>query len=192
MERNGVQLIDFYMQSIENRTSDGEPTYVDKEFIRITSPGGKEAIEREVKPEDKVVYIGQYNAFKNGVHYEGEGFKLKDVSFLSKAEIENCQRAKVYTVEQLASMDDIGAKAVGLGAQTLRQKAQNWLEGKKNIDSVVSKVNALEQQIHSQKDLVNTITTLKSDNEKKDIKISDLQNQIEELMKKPLDDKKKK
>lgn len=190
MERNGVQLIDFYMQSVEHRGPDGQPGYVDKEFIRITNPGGKDAIEREVKPEDKSNWANHYRAFKEGETFEGDGFKLRDTSFLTKAEIDICKAAKIFTVEQLSSVDEIGCKMLGLNAKMLIQKAQNWLAGSKSVDKLVSKINALEQQMHSQESLVNTIQSLKTENEKKDIKLGELQNQIEELMKKSPEKKK--
>lgn len=185
MTSNGVQIVEYYMHPVEVRDTDGNPNYQDREFIRIINPGGKDVIEREVRDSDKVTWISQYQAFKNNVEYEGEGTKLTDVSFLSKAEIEMCKKGKIFTIEQLASINDVGMKALGMGARTLTQKAINWLDGRKNIDTVVNKLYALEKKVEAQADIAAAYEGTKADIVKKDATIADLRNQIDELMRKP-------
>lgn len=181
MNNNGVQLIQFYTDPVEVRTAEGQPNYEDREWIRITNPGGKDVIEREVRDSDTITYMAQYAAFKKGEVFEGEGFKLRDVSFLSKAEQENCRKAQIFTVEQLAGINDIGMRALGMNGRTLSQKAKDWLDGKKNIDVIVNKVNALEQQLNGQQEMLGAYNGIKADNVKKDATIAELRNQIEEL-----------
>lgn len=182
MNNNGVQLIQFYIDPVEVRTAEGQPNYEDREWIRITNPGGKDVIERVVKDSDTITYMAQYAAFKKGEVFEGEGFKLRDVSFLSKSELENCKRAQIFTVEQLAGINDIGMKALGMNGRTLSQKAKDWLDGKKNIDVIVNKVNALEQTLASQQDQLGALNAVKAESAKKDVTISDLRNQLDELL----------
>ncbi len=185
MTSNGVQIVEYYISPVEVRDTDGNPNYQDREFIRIINPGGKDVVEREVRDTDKVTWMAQYQAFKNNVEFEGEGTKLSDISLLSKAEIEMCKKGKIYTVEQLSSLNDVGMKALGMGARTLTQKATNWLDGRKNIDTIVNKLHALEKKVESQADVATAYEGAKADVIKKDATIADLRNQIDELMRKP-------
>ncbi len=180
-----VQLVEFYMESVERRDSAGNPIYEDREFVRITNPAGKDIVEREVKPEDKVTYIAQYQAFKDGIVYEGEGIKLKDTSFLSKSEIETCRAAKVFTVEQLANVDENGLKALGLNALALKQKAENWLKGRTSADSLVNQINTLERRLDEYDALKQEVLAKNQVIANKDAELAELKSKISELMSKP-------
>lgn len=181
METLGVQYVEFFISSLEQRDENGNPKYVEKEFVRITNPGGKDVAEREVQEKDKVTYMAQYKAFKDGVAYEGEGFKLRDCAFLTKSEIEMCIRAKIYTVEALAGVEENGMKALGLDAHTLRKKAENWLKSRSSADTLVNQINALEKRLDDQAELVQELQIAKNQLSNKDSQIKELQEKIESL-----------
>jgi len=182
METLGVQYVEFFISSLEQRDENGNPKYVEKEFVRITNPGGKDVAEREVQEKDKIAYMAQYKAFKDGVTYEGEGFKLRDCAFLTKSEIEMCVRAKIYTVEALAGVEENGMKALGLDAHTLRTKAENWIKSRSSADALVNQINALEKRLDAQSDLVNELQMTKGLLSEKDVQIKELNEKIQSLM----------
>lgn len=181
MEMLGVQHVEFFMNSLEARDENGNPQYIEREFVRITNPGGKDVAEREVQEKDKVTYMAQYKAFKDGVVYEGEGFKLRDVAFLSKNEIDMCARAKIYTVEQLAGVEENGIKALGLNGYDLKKKAENWIKGRTGADALVNQITALEKRLDAQADLVTELQTAKGQIVSKDLMIKELTEKIEAL-----------
>jgi hypothetical protein len=144
---NAVQLIEFYQEAVEDRVAtqeSGGPVCKDVDYCRIINPGGRDIVERAVTdyienlnhqikaatvgaPQLKERFVKLYENWKLNRDPEMPGVKLKDIPLLSPAELKTVTNAKIFTVEQLAEIGEIGLGALGMGARELQKKAKNYL-----------------------------------------------------------------
>lgn len=144
---NAVQLIEFYQEAVEDRAAtqeSGGPVCRDVDYCRIINPGGRDVVERpaldylagldhQIKAGTvgaqalKERFVKLYDNWKVNRDPELPGVKLKDIPLLSPAELKTVTNAKIFTVEQLAEVGEVGLSALGMGARELQKKAKNYL-----------------------------------------------------------------
>jgi hypothetical protein len=184
---NAVQLIEFYQEAVEDRAATQEAGGIvcrDVDYCRIINPGGRDVVERPVvdyiasldhqikagtvgAAPLKERFVKLYDNWKANRDPELPGVKLKDIPLLSPAELKTATNAKIFTVEQLAEVGEIGLSALGMGARELQKKAKNYLlamndQGKLVQENIkVSEENAaLKAEL---KELQETVALLKAE-----------------------------
>lgn len=152
----------FETRAVEDRAASiaaGGMKTKDVDYVVITPVGTKDEIPRVVSEwlshlkvqvqqerlpdEHRVHYNKCYEAWKAGQELPVEGTPLRIWPVISPSQLANCLSANVRTVEDLASMNGEAATRIGMGAVELKQKAEAWLKGAKDIGVVVQMNSAL-------------------------------------------------
>ncbi len=131
----------------------GRPVHVQMDYIRIQQPGERDCILRPAHDGDRRRFRNHWQAYQEGRTNIPEGTQLS-VLFPNNPEIvENLKVDKVFTVEQLAGLNDTQIQNIGMGARAWQQKAAEYLavafEGKgmhavtKQLEQLVAQVAAL-------------------------------------------------
>lgn len=146
-------FVQFYvapMRDDDATAAEGRPIFRDTEFIRIQQPGNLlSRIERPVRETDKQRFPRQYQAFRAGVAEQSQGTPLAEWPLVTRSQAEEFKYFKIFTVEQLAELDDNVAQKM-MGGQGLKTKAKDWLaraEGNKLSNELREQNTKLQQQI---------------------------------------------
>lgn len=106
----------------------GRPIYVEREYIRIVTPGDKDNIpERPVREDDRLAYPELYAKFKAGQTQAATGTPLEQWPGVNRAQVKELAYFNIRTVEQLAALSDGNMSNIG-PYTALRRKAQDWLK----------------------------------------------------------------
>lgn len=184
---NAVQLIEFYQEAVEDRAATqeaGGPVCKDVDYCRIINPGGRDVVERpaldylaNLDHQIKAGTVGAaalkdrfaklYDNWKSNRDPEMPGVKLKDIPLLSPAELKTVTNAKIFTVEQLAEVGEVGLSALGMGARELQKKARNYLAAMNDQGKLVQQITAITQENEDLKtelkELQETLALLKAE-----------------------------
>jgi len=110
----------------------GLPGYRRVETIEIHIPGDKNAVPNmRVTEAIKRKYAKEYEAYRQGKEYEGDGFPLAKWPQIPIEQIEGLRHLKIFTVEALAGLSDSQCGSA-MGLRALREKARLHLEGAKS------------------------------------------------------------
>lgn len=125
----------------------------DVEYAVLTPAGSKDEIPRKVvdwmkqlkqyekegrmPPELVGKYIAAYEAWKRGEDIPLSGTPIKTWPVLSPAERSNVIAANIRTVEDLAGANGEAKHRMGMMAEQLVQKAQQWLKAANDVGKVV-------------------------------------------------------
>lgn len=161
--------------------------YMEKsvDYVIITPQGSKDRIPREVQSwfqhleqqarEERIPkewpaqYRAAYEAWKKGEEIPLNGTPIKGWPVLAPALQANVISANILTVEDLAQINDEGAKRIGMGAIELRDKAIAWLKAASDVGVVTQQSAALQgriRQLEANAEVLNgQIRDLKAENE---------------------------
>lgn len=172
------QFIEFFERAVEDRGATveaGAPKFKDEHFVRIHNPGGKDVFEKEVDnflkdsrdEEMKAKVRRGYEDWKGKRDPEVDGIRLKDIPLLTAAECKNLADVKIFTVEELAAVDENGLKAIGMGGRNLKKKASDYLKGANDVGKLVQKLSTMSEDYKNMEDrlkeLEETNALLKAD-----------------------------
>lgn len=73
-------------------------------------------------------YMRMFEEFKSGQEVSPNGTHVKNWPAIDKATAMNLVSARILTVEDCAAMNEESMRRVGMGARTLKEKAQNWIK----------------------------------------------------------------
>ena len=134
----------------------------DVDFAHITPPYSKDVIVQKVSAWlaqlDQDVQMGRlprewrdayregYAKWQNGQEMPLHGSPIKGWGVISPAQQENLIRMNILTVEDLACINDEGAKRIGMGWLELKAKARAWLDQVNDKGAVTMKMAELERQ----------------------------------------------
>lgn len=119
------------------------PIYNDTEVCYITMPGNKQFApvfpahsiwKTTIKDglEQPITYAmrfqKQYDAFKEGATALASGTPLAEMTSLPQGKRLELNALKIFTIEQLANLDDRNIKHLGMGGRTLKDEANDWLK----------------------------------------------------------------
>lgn len=128
----------------------GRPIFKDTDYIEIMQPGNKESvIQRPVTKRDIDRFQIQYQRYKANEDQKAIGTPLEQAPFVTRSQVEELKYMNIFTVEQLAALTDVHAQG-GRGFQTLKQKAQVWLDAAKETadnTALVEEVTDLKNQL---------------------------------------------
>lgn len=106
----------------------GRPHYVSVDFVRIQQPGERDVFDQPATDEHRGRFPKQWEAYRAGKADQIEGTLLA-VLFPGNPDIvENLRYFKVFTVEQLAKLNDTQKQNIGMGAQQFVDAAQTFME----------------------------------------------------------------
>lgn len=122
------------------------------DYIRIRQPGERDEIMRPAHDGDRRRFARHWEAYQAGRQEMPDGTPLS-ILFPNNPEIvENLKYLKVFTVEQLAGLNDTQVQNVGMGARAWQQKAAQFLmlsDDGKGLDVLTSKVDQLTKQVEA-------------------------------------------
>lgn len=147
----------------------------DVDMVHITPPYSKEEIDKKVTawleqneahvssgkmaPERRDRYRAEYEAWKQGQELPVEGTPIKGWGMLSPAEQELLVSLKIYTVESLSRINDVGMKMVGMGAMDMKGKAAAWLAQNRDKGPLTMKIASVESENRALKMEMSTMRT---------------------------------
>lgn len=136
----------FYTEAVEQRDKDGHLTSKDVYFAEVTPAGGRDSTIKIV--DDWLAQLqaqshtrgafdaasGHYQdwfdrlskafaAFKQGNSLDVDGTSIKSCAAFTKADIANCVRMKIFTLEQLAEANEETLGNIGTGSRSLKNTA---------------------------------------------------------------------
>jgi hypothetical protein len=136
----------FERRELEDRTKTlaaGHYVARDVDYAIITPQGSKDQIPRQV--DEWFQYLGEqvqqermnplwlqgwkeaYKMFKNGQDIPLNGTPIKTWSVLSPAQIKQVIECNILTIEDLAQANDESLNRLGMGANMLKKRAQDWV-----------------------------------------------------------------
>ena len=132
------------------------------DFVEIIFPADTKSItDRPVKESDKQRYSRQWEAYQKGEEFKQEGFPLESWVEMDPGMVREYNHHKIYTVEQLAGMNETNLTNLGLGARTLHTKAKAFIEAHKGTKEAVKFAALNEQQGKQIEFLTKTVDELK-------------------------------
>lgn len=126
----------------------GSNIYIDLEFVAITpmGSGANTRVEKRVTDVERGRFPAAYEAFLEGREPDIEGTDLRNWPIISPAQLKTCQGAKVFSVEQLAALNEPGMRSIGMGSQHLVNKAKAYVQAHGGENAKLASDNALIKQ----------------------------------------------
>lgn len=178
MEKGSAPLIAFEQRAEEDRTATietGRLVSKDVDYVIIRTPGSKDTVEkvatewleqcerdcRSIPPrypkEWAAGHRENYRRWKEGLEIVPEGFPMRNWAGASAAQVANCARANILTVEALAMANDDALGMIGMGGRSLKDRAKAWLDSSKGnvgeeLNALRSKVAELEEQLKTERE----------------------------------------
>lgn len=107
----------------------GHPVFVDIDYITIVVPGDKSSeVCRPATPDDKSRFRAAWDRYVAGQGEAVSGTPLKEWPGVTRSQVEELAYFKIYSMEQLASVDDANLRNLGAGYLALRARARAYLE----------------------------------------------------------------
>lgn len=163
-------------EAVESKDENGHVVYANKYWANITAAGGKDEFVkdanewvRELKakgdqrgPFDAAAseygrwaehFEKELKKFKAGEELAVVGTPLRAILAFTKAEVMQCERANIYSLEDLAQANEEGLRNIGMGGRSLKDKAVQILATKgdnkiaEELAAAHVKIEALEKRI---------------------------------------------
>ncbi len=145
--KNDGGLPFFRWESVLNKKTD---EFEDVAYVMIVNKGdSKSIIEREKRPEDEKRWPDYWKAFVDGSEAPLEGIPLKEFPAMTPADIANCQRYHIRTVEDLVNYPDGQLKNIGARGTSLKQAAVKFIEYRQgpDVDELKKRIEDLEKLV---------------------------------------------
>lgn len=124
-------LARFYIDAVEDKSQtaeEGRPIFTDVEFVEIIPIGDtKTKVVKRATDEQRQKFAEEYAVFKKGVEQTFSGTPLNQWPIITPALIKQFNHFNVYTVDQLAELNDIAINQIGPGTRDWVQKAKAFL-----------------------------------------------------------------
>lgn len=106
---------------------DGVPIYDDVVMVEVFQPGEKESVRQLATEFHKRRFHKQFEAFQKGMEQSNGGTPL-DLLFPSEpGMIQTLKSFHIYSVQQLAALNDTGVGNLPMGGRQLVERAKNYL-----------------------------------------------------------------
>lgn len=143
----------FDIRSVEKRDVNGNPVITDVPFVLVTPAGSKDVFEApaedwisgkeqlarrnppEYHPEWARKFRSSFELWSQGSALPEDGTPIRTWPALSPSEVKRCINANVLTVEDLAQANAQALANLGMGAQTMKDKAVAWLKDREGTQS---------------------------------------------------------
>ena len=114
----------------------GRPIYVGVDMCRIRQPGERDEWHGKADMDKQMRFPKQWEAYQNNQEYVPDGTPLSVVFGSEPETVENLKFFKIFTVEQLANLQEAGVARIGMGGRNLQIKAQKFMEKATGYQSV--------------------------------------------------------
>lgn len=159
-------FVEFKQVAIEDREQSmaaGRRVTKNINMAFIMQPGSRDQVEKVaeewIEQIKRQSYAGNYpetwaqafearfNAWLTGKETPESGLPVREWPVLSPAEAENLISAKVFTVEDLANLNEEAIANLGMGMRLLRDKARAWFDAGNDSGKNAERLVALEVQV---------------------------------------------
>lgn len=134
----------------ENSAKEGRPIFKEVEMVELRFAGNNLYIpDVRVTNEHRQKFPAAYAAFKNDGSLHVEGTPLKEWPAIRPTQIAEFNAMNIYTVENLAAVDDSGIQRMGMGGRMFREKARAFIEqakGNAPLEKMAADKAALEER----------------------------------------------
>lgn len=145
----------FSIKAVEDKIATrekGRPMFRDEEWVNITLRGDRNSVtNRPVTDRDRSErWPALYQAFKMGQTRANFGTPLEEWPLCSRSMAETMKHYNVYTVEDLAGLDDNGIQQIGMGAREYMEKAKAYIKSAEDSaepSKMVDQINQMQAQI---------------------------------------------
>ena len=125
--------VKFYRQWVRNNfksKEQGIEVGEHQDFILIISPGQtKTEVRRKANEADKHQYAQEFSAYTQGKEMQMSGTPIELMPGLASGMADALKAQYIYTIEQMATLSDGAMQRVGMGANEIRKRAQDYLAG---------------------------------------------------------------
>jgi len=158
------------VEDVPRTKADGVMRFKDQDYAVETMPGAKatnifkienffERKAEELKsgrilPEWLTHWQSTYELYKKGQEIPLDGTPIRGWKLITGAQQEELIRLNIMTVEALAHLTDEGMRNVGMGALTLKRKAQAWIAQNESHEAGAIKLNTLQRENDTLKETV--------------------------------------
>lgn len=125
----------------------GMPEFKNVVYVQIKIKDSFDVVDRPAREDDFRRFPSEYQFFLIKKEKVKEGTPLNQFAFLNPQQIENCNMKGIFTVEDLAKLDEEKAKALYLTDEAVF--AKKFLEMQKN-NSAISKYEAEIKKLKSE------------------------------------------
>ena len=155
-------LVHFYETVIQNNFKSeaaGRPIFEPAVFIRKLVPGDRTLmIDRKMRESDKTEFPAEWARYQQQANPAEVGTPLKEWPTISRSQAMELSAVNVNTVEALAGISDTHISQINMmGLQTLRTKAQAWLQasaGAADVQSQAAEIGRLNQELTDLREMV--------------------------------------
>lgn len=153
----------FEMRAVEDRAASvatGHAMEKDVPYALITQLGARDTAEQvaaewftQMRQEVKnqrlpakwlEAWEKMFDLWQKGEEMPTNGTPIKMFPVCRPSQIKMCLDMGVFTVEDLAALPSEAAGRLGIGGQTLVQKAKDWLESASDRGQLIERVNSAE------------------------------------------------
>jgi hypothetical protein len=140
MAEPGVHGVFFKNPVLQGYQSEqqGRPVYMDQDWIRITIAGqDKDIVERKARAEDKERFSEEWKKYEAGQSQAKMGTPLEMWPRMTPSWVANLKALNIYSVEDLATVSDLGVQKIGMDGYKLRTEAQQYLNSASQTAAVM-------------------------------------------------------
>lgn len=105
----------------------GMPVYDDVEMVEVFQPGEKESVKQLATDFHKRRFSKQYQNFKDGIEQTAHGTPLELLFPSEPGMILTLKSFNVFTIQQLAALNDTAISAIPMGGRQLVERAKVYL-----------------------------------------------------------------
>jgi len=166
-------IVRFFKQAVPNpfeSEKQGKPVFEDRDFVTITSPGGKSDLTREVikhqrdeVPPDTVRWARQWQQYVNEQVQTADGIPLDSWPPMgyAPAVIKGFKAAEIFTMEQLSALPDSTLQSIPvMDARKWRDLAIKYVEQAKGgapIAALQQENTQLKEQMAVMQEQINAL-----------------------------------
>lgn len=140
----------FHLRAIQDEEASkkaGHPIFKDVEYVEVHHPGQRNTVPcLRVKEHHIEAWPRHYDAFKRGEDAPIEGYRIEEWPPVTAAMAETLKAMQIPTVESLAAIPESALGGLGTAYQSLRLKAQVFLE---EHGSEKARIEKLEKENNS-------------------------------------------
>lgn len=143
-------FVTFSTRAVKNEwrsNQEGRPIFDEVEYIRIIIPGSRDILDTPLDDQYRRRFATRYGVWKasKGAEQKLDGTLLAEVTWMTKSLVAELNAQNVFTIEQLAGMDDVHAKDI-MGYHQLRERARNFVAAAKGEAPLLKLQQELEQR----------------------------------------------
>ena len=159
-------LVEFFYEAREKKQEtlkNGVPVFHDVLMVKITTPGGKGDLIREVKESDKTRFPRQWKAFEMLGHTPKTGMPIEELPGITASEVAQLKALALFTCEQIENLPDAYLKDIGLEARALRERCKTYLakaRDEKESRRIVEENVRLKNQLETMQRQLDELTAL--------------------------------